>query len=225
MLWAAACTDSLSCLQTHTHKKLEDRQYPIPCPHPGCSTGIADTECDSILRSTQDRQLLAEMAAEASIPEASKLYCPYPKCSTLMNLWHQGQTCGEAKAATTEDGSLMPLAKQCRWRQCQRCKHMVELSHGCNHMKCRCGADFCYQCGVEYRDGVVQCECELWDEPMLLAEEQRQRQHAVAQGHQPVPNNPHYRTQMCRHYMRGNCWRSEECQFAHAWEQIRPGPG
>lgn len=24
------------------------------------------------------------MAAEASIPEASKLYCPYPKCSTLM---------------------------------------------------------------------------------------------------------------------------------------------
>ena len=62
------------------------------------------------------------MAAEAFIPEASKLYCPYPKCSTLMvadergpNMhaecpachrllclwcrtpWHQGQTCGEAK--------------------------------------------------------------------------------------------------------------------------------
>ncbi len=62
------------------------------------------------------------------------------------------------------------------------CRHMIELSHGCNHMKCRCGADLCYQCGVEYRDGFVQCECDLWDEPMLLAEEQRQRQHAVAQG-------------------------------------------
>jgi len=29
---------------------------------------------------------------------------------------------GGVQAATTEDGSLMPLAKQCRWRQCQRCK-------------------------------------------------------------------------------------------------------
>ncbi len=54
----------VSCLQTHTHKKLEDRQYPIPCPHPGCGTGIADAECDSILRSTQDRQLLAEVNAQ-----------------------------------------------------------------------------------------------------------------------------------------------------------------
>jgi len=32
------------------------------------------------------------------------------------------------------------------------------------------------------RARVVQCKCDLWDEPMLLAEEQRQRQHAVAQG-------------------------------------------
>ena len=73
---------------------------------------------DDVLRVS----IYMQMAAEASIPEASKLYCPYPKCSTLMvadergpNMhaecpachrmlclwcrtpWHQGQTCGEAK--------------------------------------------------------------------------------------------------------------------------------
>ncbi len=51
----------LTCLQTHTHKKLEDRQYPIPCPHPNCDTAITDAECDLILRSSQDRQLLAQV--------------------------------------------------------------------------------------------------------------------------------------------------------------------
>lgn len=34
--------------------------------------------------------------------------------------------------------------------------------------------------------------------------------------------NPLYRTQMCRHFMRGNCWRGTNCNFAHAWNEIRP---
>ncbi|KAL3135328.1 hypothetical protein ABBQ32_007521 [Trebouxia sp. C0010 RCD-2024] len=239
-----------TCLQTHIHSKLEDRQFPIPCPHPTCTTAITTDECDMTLRSSQDRQLLARLAAEASIPEACKFYCPHPTCSSLMvaeqtgpntsagcpachrllclwcrTPWHPRQTCGEAKAAKTEDGSLMQLAKQCRWRQCQRCKHMIELAHGCNHMKCRCGAEFCYQCGAEYHGHHAQCSCDLWEERMLLAEEQRQRQQAVVYGYQPAAGNPHYRTQMCRHFMRGNCRRGAHCNFAHAWEEIRPGPG
>ncbi|KAL3131227.1 hypothetical protein ABBQ38_000525 [Trebouxia sp. C0009 RCD-2024] len=264
-----------TCLQTHIHSKLEDRQFPIPCPHPSCTTAITTDECDMTLRSSQDRQLLAQLAAEASIPEACKFYCPYPTCSSLMVAEQTGPNtsaecpachrllclwcrtpCTPAKhvekprkaskqarshgssshsssssqqdqqqqAAKTDDGSLMQLAKQCRWRQCQRCKHMIELAHGCNHMKCRCGAEFCYQCGAEYRGNQAQCSCDLWEERMLLAEEQRQRQQAVVHGHQPAAGNPHYRTQMCRHFMRGNCRRGAHCNFAHAWEEIRPGP-
>lgn len=240
----------ITCLQTHSHNKVKDRQFPVPCPHPNCPTTLSHEECDILLTSSQARQLLADLATEASIPEASKFYCPYPECSALMvaeergpnqqaeclachrwlclwcrTPWHHNQSCGQAKASATDDGPLLQLARQCRWRQCQRCKHMIELSHGCNHMTCRCGADFCYQCGVEYQQGAAQCRCDLWDETLLLAAEQRQRQQAVGNNEQPVHNgNPYYRTQMCRHFMRGNCWRGEDCQFAHAWEDIRAGP-
>lgn len=111
-----------TCLQTHIHSMLEERRFPIPCPHPSCATEVTTDECDLTLRSSQDRQLLAQLAAEASIPEASKFYCPYPTCSSLMvaeqtgpntsrecpachrllclscrTPWHARQTCGEAK--------------------------------------------------------------------------------------------------------------------------------
>ena len=30
---------------------------------------------------------------------------------------------------------------------CPHCSSLVERSSGCNHMTCKCGGDFCYQCG------------------------------------------------------------------------------
>ena len=36
----------------------------------------------------------------------------------------------------------------------------------------------------------------------------------VSCSHQPAQGNLYYRTQMCRHYMRGSCWRGAECKLA-----------
>ena len=43
----------------------------------------------------------------------------------------------------------------------------------------RCGAHFCYRCGAPWQTKCTQ-GCELWDEDMLLAEEDRVRQHNAA---------------------------------------------
>lgn len=31
-------------------------------------------------------------------------------------------------------------------------------------LKSRCGHEFCYSCGAEYRDGQQTCQCAFWDE-------------------------------------------------------------
>jgi hypothetical protein len=36
------------------------------------------------------------------------------------------------------------------YRQCKRCKMVVEKNQGCNHITCRCGYQFCYVCGAEW---------------------------------------------------------------------------
>lgn len=51
-----------TCLQSHIHSNLEERQYPIACPHPGCTTTVTPEECNMILRSGEDRQLLAQVS-------------------------------------------------------------------------------------------------------------------------------------------------------------------
>ena len=37
-----------------------------------------------------------------------------------------------------------------KFRQCKRCKFIVERSSGCNHMTCKCGYQFCYICGARW---------------------------------------------------------------------------
>lgn len=59
---------------------------------------------------------------------------------------------------------------------------MVELVHGCNHMKRKCGAEFCYQCGASYTKHKQTCRCDLFEEQQLLAEEERARLHAAERG-------------------------------------------
>lgn len=73
-----------SCLQTHAQSKLEDRQYPIPCPHPSCGISIKAAECDVMLRSFHDRQLLAQVITpENRMPCIIRLSSPNVACLVM----------------------------------------------------------------------------------------------------------------------------------------------
>lgn len=43
-------------------------------------------------------------------------------------------------------------------KRCQKCNTRVPFQEGCNHLICRCGAEFCYLCGSKWKS----CECPLF---------------------------------------------------------------
>jgi len=43
------------------------------------------------------------------------------------------------------------LAEDEGWRRCSKCAVLVEHKEACQHMTCRCGNQFCYVCGSQWR--------------------------------------------------------------------------
>jgi hypothetical protein len=58
--------------------------------------------------------------------------------------------------------AFLEYVRGAKYKMCPFCNFWVEKTVGCDHMRCRCGKEFCYRCGGVYR----QCPCydELWYE-------------------------------------------------------------
>jgi hypothetical protein len=85
---------------------------------------------------------------------------------------------------------MLRMAQQQLWKRypAAGCGHIVERSEGCNHMRCRCGVDFCYACGSAYKDshptagnvhGTPACECPLFSVPDEADDDQAAAQPVV----------------------------------------------
>ncbi|XP_016652653.1 PREDICTED: probable E3 ubiquitin-protein ligase ARI10 [Prunus mume] len=110
--------------------------------------------CEKFL-SPKLANIMIQRIKECSIPATEKVYCAFPRCSALMKCmkchqlfcinckvpWHYDMNCYDYQS----------LAMKKLWRQCSKCKHMVELDSGCCHVTCRCGHQFCYTCGAEWK--------------------------------------------------------------------------
>ena len=113
------------------------------CPTPGC---------DYVF-------IYGENNKEFLCPNCNKKYCL--SCKTE---WHEGKNCKEyqemletsklAKDVGKLDNLFLKFAKGSKFKQCPYCKHWVEKTQGCNHISCRCGHHFCYNCG-EKMDGHI----------------------------------------------------------------------
>ncbi|KAG7019427.1 putative E3 ubiquitin-protein ligase, partial [Cucurbita argyrosperma subsp. argyrosperma] len=134
-----------------------DRIY---CPFPNCSVLLDPSEC------------LSARASSSSQSDNSCFECPVCQrfiCVECQVPWHSSMSCEEFQNVPLEerdaaDITLRHLAQNKRWRRCQECRRMIELTQGCYHMTCWCGHEFCYSCGGEYQDGQQTCRCALWDE-------------------------------------------------------------
>ncbi|THV64686.1 hypothetical protein D6D29_10617 [Aureobasidium pullulans] len=85
------------------------------------------------------------------------------------------RTCSSCKTAAhtgdcprdTAMEQLLEVAEREHWQRCYSCTRLVVLAHGCNHISCPCGAEFCYVCGSRWLPR--SCECGVWNEHNLTA--------------------------------------------------------
>ena len=73
--------------------------------------------------------------------------CSALTCRHCRSASHPYKEC----AADVDTQRARGLAASQGWKACPTCASMVERSSGCLHMTCRCGTEFCYRCGQQYR--------------------------------------------------------------------------
>ncbi|KAM3256534.1 hypothetical protein ACQJBY_049154 [Aegilops geniculata] len=152
-------------------QRIREGQIPatqkIYCPYPKCSALMSLSEMKHPLQESSSKYTIADAATLRKCVKCRGSFCISCKVP-----WHDRMSCYDYKSrypqARPDDAKLQNLARQQLWRQCVKCKHMIELSEGCYHMTCVCGYEFCYTCGKEWKDKKATCSCPLWDEDNII---------------------------------------------------------
>ncbi|MCJ1426694.1 hypothetical protein MMC29_004597 [Sticta canariensis] len=77
--------------------------------------------------------------------------CRTKVCTTCNGKWHTNRECPKDEATLR----FAEIVKKEGWQRCFNCSAVVELKEGCNHMTCRCRAEFCMICGSKWKT----CDC------------------------------------------------------------------
>ncbi|KAF7891353.1 uncharacterized protein EAF02_001678 [Botrytis sinoallii] len=167
-----------ACLETLFHLSMRDESFfPPRC----CNESIAVASVHSFLKA-DTISAFAKKALEFETP--NRIYCSSKSCSAFIHptrIQSEIASCDECGTQThtlcklgvhtgdcPHDTVLMgvlDLARKEGWQRCYSCWSLVELEFGCNHMKCRCRAEFCYLCGSMWKS----CSCPQLQEDRLVA--------------------------------------------------------
>ena len=96
--------------------------------------------------------------------------CDTVTCARCKEVQHEGRKC----QGPTTNQALRQIAKKEGWVTCPRCRRIIELAHGCDHMtyvshhllsariltvhRCPCKTEFCYECGMKWKG----CDCPVY---------------------------------------------------------------
>eukprot|EP00347_Sterkiella_histriomuscorum_P008112 403346328 len=72
--------------------------------------------------------------------------------------FHDGMTCKEFQKSQQIDDNERIFIERMKIQgntQCPHCKRWVQKARGCDHIRCACGKDFCFNCGGIY----LMCKC------------------------------------------------------------------
>ncbi|XP_019087911.1 PREDICTED: uncharacterized protein LOC104729012 [Camelina sativa] len=138
----------------------------VYCPYPRCSALMSKTK---IAETAKSLLSVYPKSGVRRCVECRGLFCVDCKVP-----WHGNLSCTEYKKLypnpPADDVKLKSLANNKMWRQCGKCQHMIELTQGCNHITCRCGHEFCYNCGGGWNKKTETCvkRCPTWDEAYII---------------------------------------------------------
>lgn len=162
-------SDLIDLMNQRIKESLIPSTEKIYCPYPKCSKLMSRSE---VLPYSNGIVIGSERSVIKKCIQCHGLFCI--NCEVP---WHNNISCHEYKRLypnpTVEDAKLKSLATTRSWRQCLKCKHMIELAEGCYHITCRCGYEFCYTCGAEWRNKKATCKCPIWDERNIVNNRQR----------------------------------------------------
>ena len=168
------CTIHDKCFDDYIKSQVEQNNLPIKCP--SCGKEVHPNFIQDSLNSNQELlKKYFKFSMNKFLNEYNNEYssCPTPGCEyafffnqgeyhfrcplcnkeyclNCKDEWHKNLTCEEyrdRKDVNKLDKQFMEFVKGAKFKMCPKCKFWVEKNQGCNHMKCRCGADFCYLCG------------------------------------------------------------------------------
>ena len=71
-----------------------------------------------------------------------------PKCGSTAHDDADESQKGEGCEAMHDFRFLGMVSSRNDWVRCPKCQHVLERTQGCDHMTCRCGAQFCFVCGA-----------------------------------------------------------------------------
>lgn len=140
-----SCVDLLTPkLKMVWQQRIKEDTIPITkiiyCPNPWCSALMSKNKLSKSIKEDGVRRYLCKSTKEARVMsqcfECGELFCINCKVP-----WHSDLSCNDYKKLgpnpTTDDIKLKAIANKKLWRQCGKCKHMIELSGGCIKVTCR----------------------------------------------------------------------------------------
>ncbi|QDS75519.1 hypothetical protein FKW77_005181 [Venturia effusa] len=86
--------------------------------------------------------------------------CKTEVCKKCHMKWHGRRECDNDEGTKR----VLELGKEHGWKRCYNCREMVQLAEGCNHMRCRCKAEFCMVCAKKWKT----CDCPWFNLPPEL---------------------------------------------------------
>ncbi|KAK1215572.1 hypothetical protein PQX77_021816 [Marasmius sp. AFHP31] len=134
-------------LSQRIHAKATEYAVPpkdrVFCANPRCSVFLGS------------KTTLGEATSSSTTtsPIAKCQTCSTAVCLECKQVAHStGQKCRGNPVDGFDDASIAvrELAKEKEWQTCPVCYEMIEKISGCQHIVCRCSAQFCYLCGVPW---------------------------------------------------------------------------